>query len=302
LESINEISSTIEELPVKYYRTISEEIGGIYVKKIEVLSVYAEVFKKVSMMDCAISVIDENGTVIKYIPPTHLGLKNIKVGSKVQPGSAQAEAWETKKEVRRDIPTSVFGVALRAIAVPIFEEKNFIGVVAAAIDMKAQENLHFTAESVASSAKEIGITVEDVAATAETLSTNLRELFKSSSNVLKDVQRTDDILKFVSDIAGNSNLLGLNASIEAARAGNQGRGFAVVAKEIRKMALGSHKAVAEIKTIINSIQESASVIAGAIENTSLLSEQQAAATEQIAASVQELAQTAANIENIAKAL
>lgn len=279
-----------------------EKLEVIYLKKIEVLSVYAEVFKKISMIDCAISVIDENGTVINYIPPTNLVLNNIEVGSKVQPGSAQAEAWETRKEVRRDISAKVFGIAVRAIAVPIFEEKKFIGVVAVAIDMKAQDNLHVAAEFVSSSAEKIGTTAEEVAATAETLSTNLKELLDNSSNVLKDVQRTDGILKFVSGIAGNSNLLGLNAAIEAARAGEQGRGFAVVAKEIRKMAVDSDKAVSEIKTIIDSIHESTSNIVSAIENTSLLSEQQATATEQIAVSVQELAKSAVNIEEIARGL
>lgn len=271
-------------------------------KNIEILAAHAEVFKKMNKMDCAISVVDENGIVIQYIQATHMALKNIEVGSRVQSGSAQAEARETKKEVTRDVPSSVFGFALRAIAIPVFHEADFIGVVAAAVNLEAQEKLHLSATSIASSAQEIGATTEDVAAGAETLSANLRTLQQDSTHVLKDIKSTDDILRFVNDIAENSNLLGLNAAIEAARAGEQGRGFAVVAEEIRKMAIHSKESVEKIKTIIQSISGSTASIVSAIENTSSLSEHQAAATEQIAIAAQKLAQAAADIDDIANAL
>jgi len=154
-------------------------------RKIEILSEYAEVIKKMNTMDSAISIVDENGVVIQYIPPTNLTLKNIEIGSKVQPGSAQAEAWETRKEVRRDISSSVFGIALRAVAIPIFAEKIFIGVVAAAINLEAQEKLYNTAQSVAASTQEIGATTEEVASTSETLSVTQTSQLRNNLCTLK---------------------------------------------------------------------------------------------------------------------
>jgi len=97
-----------------------------------------------------------------------------------------------------------------------------------------------------------------------------------------------EVLGFIKQIADETKMLGLNAAIEAARAGDVGRGFGVVAEEIRKLSDESKETVVKIRDLTEQINNKVYETSQKSDLTLRATEEQAAATEEITASVEEI--------------
>ena len=141
-----------------------------------------------------------------------------------------------------------------------------------------------------------------MAASSEQLAATTNNISDQTLVIKNNIQKTDVILNLIRDIANMTNLLGLNAAIEAARSGEHGRGFSVVAEEIRKLATNSSNSVKEITDILTLIKNSIEDLSGSIVQIAAVAEKQSISVGENATVVNNISSMSKNLHELAKKL
>lgn len=152
---------------------------------------------------------------------------------------------------------------------------------------QAEAVVRQASQTVAAGDVAMNRTVEGI----QTIRATVAETAKKVKRLGESSQRISTVVDLISAFAAQTNMLALNASIEASRAGEQGRGFSVVANEVRSLARQSAEATEEIKKLVASIQAETNEVVTAMET----------GTEQVVVGTQLVDETRQSLNNIAAA-
>jgi hypothetical protein len=212
---------------------------------------------------------------------------------------------KTKEPAFIEFNSDQYEEPISIVNYPLFDEDNTNEVVATlgiVTPKKTAARLREMARNLENGLSGISAAIQQLAASSTQIYANEQIQDSNIKAITAFSEEINGVSGFIKKIADETNMLGLNAAIEAARAGNAGRGFGVVAEEIRKLSDQSKTTIPELKKITDNIKEKID-IASDNSNRSLSScQEQAAATEEISASIEEITALSDELYGVAKKL
>ncbi len=160
---------------------------------------------------------------------------------------------------------------------------NSIQLVASNSQLVSESSLQ-TSEAAKKGGNAVHLTIDGM----EQIKTKVFDTAAKIKELGERSQQIGEIIQVIDDIAGQTNLLALNAAIEAARAGEHGKGFAVVADEVRKLAERSGKATKEIAELVTNIQQGTTAAISAMEQAASEVEKGSVITRDTGAALDEI--------------
>jgi len=226
----------------------------------------------------------------------------VKPGQPFAKGGAADYVMDSRQPLAVELGAEVYGLPLRVSCFPLFDDdtQEVIGTFGMVITRHNAEAMKEMAASFMNGLTEISAAIQQTAASAASINASEQKLNQHIAEIQQSASEIISILDSIKSIADQTKMLGLNAAIEAARAGDAGKGFGVVAEEIRKLSESSKQTAEGIGKLTRIIEEKISIAGESSRATVQASEEQAAASQEISASIEELLANANRLNELAE--
>lgn len=194
---------------------------------------------------------------------------------------AVRESMRAGKVIHNVLPREVFGFAIEGDIIPISEQGKVVGVMITFYSTELHEQIKERSNALNNDIGNVNDAVGSIGSSSKALSLAISDIHSASCKVEEKIRETNEITKVVSRSATRSNVLALNASIEAARAGTAGKGFAVVASEMGKFSKESVELAKKIDDTLNEVSSLIDKVKEAVTTSRDAADDQLSAVEEI---------------------
>jgi hypothetical protein len=217
-------------------------------------------------------------------------------GTPLAPTGAAVKAIKEGHPVINYFPS----MSLKSYSVPIKGKSGIVdGCIIVGKSNKRREGLMELSKNLSTALKDISEVANDFSAKLQTVVEMNNETAKKLDEAHEKASNTGKIFDFIRQVSSQTDLLGINAAIEATRTGAEGRGFGIIAQEIRKLSETSRESVDKIYTMLNAINRSVDDICTTTTKTQEITESYSVAFTEIAANVEKLSINAQMLEAMA---
>lgn len=246
--------------------------------------------------------VSDRKRYLRHFPIKELDFK-IKPDTPIPEGSMADLVIQTGLRHTRRVEAKVFGIPYIGVGVPIIDQGGeVVGCLVTGSSIGKQENTQKIANNLFASVQELAGGSQGQTNNSIQLADIVQRLTAESLQVTEDINQTDKIISIIRGVASQTQILGINASIEASRAGNLGSGFRVVAEEIRNMGNKTNSSVIEISSVLNETKRSIITLVNQISAISGIAKEQAAASEQISSALNSISAMAEDLNALAESL